>query len=121
MKALYHFIVLVFALFSANTYSQETNHQEETQKVYVLKPVPNHAYQHVYFPKTNFIKKRGGFENYEALVGKKVVVVNKIKEKKEGWIVLLKLEDGGKFFGVYPTIEAHLEKAIEKGELEIAL
>ena len=71
--------------------------------------------------KTNFIKKRGGFENYEALVGKKVVVVNKIKEKKEGWIVLLKLEDGGKFFGVYPTIEAHLEKAIEKGELEITL
>ncbi|VXB79436.1 conserved exported hypothetical protein [Flavobacterium sp. 9AF] len=121
MKAFYKFLILFLAFSFINTYSQEKTTQQDIKKVYVLKSVQNNAYQHIYFPKTNFIKKRGGFENYETLIDKKVIVTKRVKQKKDSWIVLLKLEDGTNFFGVYPTIEADLEKAIEKGELEIAL
>ncbi|NHN25420.1 dihydroorotase [Flavobacterium jejuense] len=117
MKTLHKVILFGFLFFFINSFSQEVDVSTFINKTYIIQSVPNGNYQYISFPKPNFIKKRGGFANYDDLVGKKVTIFKIVKEKKSGTVVSIKLEDGNKFFGVYPSIDANLQKAIEKGEL----
>ncbi len=79
-------------------------------------PVTN-TYKHIKFPKSNIIIKRGGIANYKRIKGS-VVVVSSIKEKKDGTTVAnIKRKDGGRFFGSHTVISAHLNDALQSGEL----
>lgn len=117
MKTIHKIILFGLLFFSINTFSQEVDSSTFIDKTYIIQSVPNDNYQYISFPKPNFIKKRGGFANYDALVGEKITIAKIVKEKKTGTVVSIKLENGNKFFGVYPSIDANLQKAIEKGEL----
>jgi hypothetical protein len=117
MKKLIYLSKLMFLFCFFLSYGQENAQNETIGKIYVINAKSGSSYNHIYFPKPNFIIKRGGFANYDALIGKKIIVTKVLKEKKTGTLVSIKLEDGNKFFGVYPSIDANLQKAIEKGEL----
>jgi hypothetical protein len=74
-------------------------------------------YEHINFPRPNFIIKRGGVANYKGLPGNKVVVTA-VEEKMDGTLVVrIKKVDGGRFFGSHWEVSADLKGALETGEL----
>lgn len=75
-------------------------------------------YQHIHFPRKNFIIKRGGIANMKSVFGKKVEVVAYAYTDKGDTKVTLKRTDGKKFFRNFRTVDAHLEDALSSGELK---
>jgi hypothetical protein len=75
-------------------------------------------YQHIHFPRKNFIIKRGGIANMKSVFGKKVEVVAYSYTDDGGTKVTLKRTDGKKFFRNFRTVDAHLEDALSSGELK---
>ncbi len=75
-------------------------------------------YQHIHFPRKNFIIKRGGIANMKSVFGKKVEVVAYSYTDKGDTQVTLKRTDGKKFFRNFRTVDAHLEDALSSGELK---
>jgi len=75
------------------------------------------GYQHIYFPKNNFIIKKGGIVNFKKLKEDKVKIINKEKIQDNKTIITLKRTDGKKFFNCIPVVKAHLEKAVNNKEI----
>ncbi|SDE49567.1 hypothetical protein SAMN05421636_105276 [Pricia antarctica] len=76
-----------------------------------------HYYKHIQFPRANFIIKRGGFANYQAMENIQVVVAS-LKVRKEGTAkVYLKRADGKRFFGSHLYVAANVKQALASGEL----
>ena len=74
-------------------------------------------YQHITFPKKNFIIKKGGIVDFKR-IPKSKVVVTAILESPEGTTeVSLKLKNGKQFFNSHRIIKADLVKAIHTEEL----
>ncbi|MER3373767.1 MAG: hypothetical protein RIM83_03935 [Allomuricauda sp.] len=74
-------------------------------------------YEHIDFPRANFIIKRGGIANYKRVEGNKVVVTS-VKEKKDGTLkVRIKRIDGNRFFGSHWQVAANFREAVASGEL----
>lgn len=121
MKKLIHLSKLMFLFCFFLSHGQEITQNETVGKVYVINAKSGNAYTHLYFPKPNFILKKGGFADYDALVGKKIKVTKIAKEKDSGTIVTFELENGTKFFGTYKVVNGNIEKAIENGEISPAL
>ena len=74
-------------------------------------------YNHVKFPKLNFLVKRGKLANYKAVEGNKVVVSDIETCKKGNTYVILKKNDGSKFFGYLGAVKANYTKSLKSGEL----
>ncbi|MDG5491267.1 hypothetical protein [Psychroserpens sp. SPM9] len=75
------------------------------------------SFNHINFPKQNILIKRGKVANYNSVYGNKVVV-EAIKTKDDGTTyVILKKQDGSKFFNYLTTVKANYQKAIDAGEL----
>ena len=70
------------------------------------------TYQHILFPKTNFILKKGGNPNYKKIKGLQVTVTNR-EEKNSKTIITIKRKDGKKFFNSLNTVNVDLEEAIK--------
>lgn len=103
------------------SYGQESTQNETVGKIYVINAKSGSSYNHLYFPKPNFIMKKGGFADYDALVGKKIKVTKIAKEKKSGTVFTFELENGDKFFGTHKVINGNIEKALENGEITAVL
>ncbi|MBW1298032.1 hypothetical protein [Aquimarina litoralis] len=74
------------------------------------------SYQHILFPKTNFIIKKGGTTNFKKLKGLQAVITER-EEKKSKTIVTIKRKDGKKFLNSLNSIKVDLKKAIEAKEI----
>ena len=74
-------------------------------------------YQHIHFPRKNFIIKRGGIADMKTVLGKKVEIIDYTYTSDGSMEVTLKRLDGKKFFRKFPTIKADLEVALSTGEL----
>ena len=119
MKHLFFIVLLVLGTITVNAQNTEPILQEEVQVGDVLKIGHPKAsrFQHINFPKPNFIIKKGGIANYKRVEGDKVVVTS-IKERKDGTLqVQIKMADGGRFFGTHSVVSADLKNALESGEL----
>lgn len=97
MKKLIYLSKLMFLFCFFLSYGQENTQNETIGKIYVINAKSGSSYNHLYFPKSNFIMKKGGFPNYESLVGKRIKVIKIAKENKSGTIVTFELENGNKF------------------------
>ena len=75
-------------------------------------------FQHINFPRKNFIIKRGGIANMKSVYGKQVEVVAFSYTDEGDTKVTLKRTDGKKFFRNFRTVDAHLEDALSSGELK---
>ena len=76
-------------------------------------------YNHVKFPKLNFLVKKGKIANYKSVQGSEVVVSD-IKTCNKGTkYVVLEKKDGSKFFGYLKTVKANYDASINSGELSV--
>jgi hypothetical protein len=113
-----YIFTLMFSLFALGLQAQNLNEGEIAigDILEVGKPEST-QYEHIEFPKPNFIIKRGGLANYKRVEGNKVVVTS-IKEKKDGSVrIKIKKTDGSRFFGSHWQVAANIKEALESGEL----
>ncbi|QMU65233.1 MAG: hypothetical protein GKR88_13645 [Flavobacteriaceae bacterium] len=83
----------------------------------INKPKHSQTFKYIYFPRPNFIIKRGGIIDYKRIYGNKVVVTS-IKKKDNVLKVRIKKYDGGKFFNSYDTVLVDIKGALKAGELQ---
>ncbi|MBD0851507.1 hypothetical protein [Maribacter arenosus] len=76
-------------------------------------------YQHIHFPKRNFILKRGGIADFKQLIGEKVEVHQIEYAGTDKTKIVLKRKDGRRFFRFFPNVKADFEKALALGELKL--
>ena len=110
------FMEFLFCVSMLN--SQSIRNSSVEGDVLILGEPSGASYTAIKFPRKNIIIKRGAIANFNALLGKKLVV-EKIETNKDGVeISTLRRKDGLNFFRFFPEIKADLSKAIESGELK---
>ena len=77
------------------------------------------TFNHVFFPKTNFLKKRGIISRYKSVYDA-MVVVSEVQEKNGDTYVTLSKKDGTKFFNYLTEVKANYKNSIDSGELSLA-
>lgn len=108
-------ILIAFLLLCASGHAQEQYNNVKVGDILSINKEYNTPFNHLYFPKANFIIKRGAIANYKVLDGMKV----QIEEVAEDATVRLIPLGGKKFFNKFSYVEANLEKALESGELKL--
>ncbi|CAM4295723.1 hypothetical protein [Gillisia limnaea] len=108
------FILLILLLMSNISFSQDKRENLKPGDILSINKDFNIPFNHLYFPKTNFIIKRGAIANYKSMDGMKV----KIVEISEDATVKLTPLNGRRFFNRFSYVKADLEKALESNELK---
>ncbi len=104
-------------LLSSAIYAQNSESNVSVGDIFVLGKVAQNDYQHILFPKPNFIIKKGGIVNYKNLAGKKVEVTS-IKKKKDGLLIArIQLTSKKYFFNSHKSLKVAIEGAIGQKEL----
>ena len=118
MNKLFLFISLLIGINGFAFNDSETQFNDpKVGDVFVINKPSGQNFDHIKFPKSNIIRKRGGLANYGNIYGKHVVIKN-VKTKNNGTIcVQVKLQNGNKFFGYLNAVKVDFSKAIESGEL----
>jgi len=94
------------------------NHTPKVGDVLIVKAPSSQFYNHIAFPQLNILVKRGKIASYTPVIGNEVVV-EEVFTKKNKTYVVLKKNDGTKFFGLYSDVKANYQKAMDSGELEL--
>ncbi|MGB7392769.1 MAG: hypothetical protein WA913_00100 [Pricia sp.] len=111
-------IFTVFLFSIGMLFGQENTDMIQKGTVLTLGEVSASGYEHVDFPRKNFIIKRGAIANFNALHGEKVVVED-VLSKNGATEVVLERQNGRKFFRFWPTVTADLDQALKEGELKL--
>ncbi len=112
-------LIIAFLVF-LTTNAQESNVKQTNATVgdeLVIGAPSSQEFEHIHFPKTNFIIKKGGIANYKALTGKTVIITN-VDTSNGKNMVTVKRKDGLKFFNRIATVKINLDKAISSGEIK---
>ncbi|MGB5821856.1 MAG: hypothetical protein WBG90_20400 [Saonia sp.] len=111
-------LVILFLFLVPNINAQDNSDLVTVGDILVINQPSGTDFKHIFFPKKNFVIKRGGIADMKSIYGKKVVVSN-VKTKDNGSIeVILKPKDGRKFFKALPSVKADLKNALIQGELK---
>ncbi len=117
MKRLFLVVLFVFIYIASSAQESEQNPLIEVGDILKIGPPDATKYKYIYFPRPNFIIKKGGIINYKKMVGSKVMVTS-LKEKKDGTFrIEIKKANGRKFFNSHVKVSADLKNALESGEL----
>ncbi len=73
-------------------------------------------YNHISFPRLNFLVKKGKPANYKSVYGNKVVVRQVIYKGSKTY-VLIEKKNREKFFGYITQVKANYNESIKSGEL----
>ncbi len=76
-------------------------------------------YEHIKFPKANFIMKRGRIVDYKTILGKEVVVTKVKTTKNSITKIIVKQKDSKRFFNSLPSVTIDLEKALVANEINV--
>ena len=109
--------LLFIALLSFLNINGQENPSVNVGDILIMGKPSAQSYQHIHFPKTNFIIKKGGNPNYKALVGDRVIITAVDKKQDGNTHVTFKPENGSKFFNSVAVVNASFEKAIEQKEI----
>ncbi|MBK3519416.1 hypothetical protein [Carboxylicivirga marina] len=110
-------LTLLVGLFTGISFAQGAGADVKEGDVFTIAKVENNQYQHIHFPKNNFIIKKGGVADYNTIVGEQVEVTS-VKEKKNGKVVAtIKLSSDHKFFMSHKYVTVDLNEAISSNEL----
>lgn len=116
-KYLITIVIILMAIFSIN--AQETNADvKKGDLLEIIKPSKN-EYQHINFPKKNFIIKRGGITSNQLVNGEEVIVTKVTKKKDGSTTIRIKKTDGGRFYKAIPSVTVNFEEAVKSGEIKI--
>lgn len=111
---------LTFTLFLLMTFL--TLSAQESPKIgdkLIIKEPSGPSYNHIAFPKLNFIVKRGKIANYKSVYDNEVVVREILAKDNGNTYVILEKKDGDKFFGFLTKVKANYNLAIDTGELSL--
>jgi len=112
------YILIVLALFSLlGAQAQQDSKAPELGEILLLGTYDGMEYDHVHFPKLNFVLKRGGIGNWTSLPGTRVVVREKYQNSDGETFVVLERTDGLRFLKVIPSVTCSFQQALESGEL----
>lgn len=117
MKKLTFLLFLAFGFSFANTTNPITQDNVQVGDELVINVQKADKFNHVDFPRLNFIAKRGGIANYSSVNGQVVVVKNVSTDNKGNTQVTLERKNGKKFFGYLNSVDADLTKALNSGEI----
>jgi len=108
----------VLALFfSVSLYAQDSKTNFNEGDVFQIGTVDDDNYEHINFPRANFIIKKGGIPNYKNIKGQKVVITS-IKENSNGeQVATIKLVDSRNFFNSHTYVTVAIDEAIKTKEL----
>tara|TARA_R110000744_G_scaffold3795_1_gene14037 strand:+ start:912 stop:1274 length:363 start_codon:yes stop_codon:yes gene_type:complete len=107
-------VLLAFLMFSYSSFSQnEISNLKPGDILYISKD-SNTPFQHLHFPKPNFIIKRGSIANYKGLNGMHVQIESITEESIARLIPL----NGKKFFNLFSYVNANLKSALNDKELK---
>lgn len=114
-------LIINFLLFFSFQLSGQSSEQISGEKfaigdTYFIGQPSGQDYNHIKFPRRNFIMKRGGLPNYKNLIGKEILVTG-TRVRNDRQEVTIKRMDGLNFFGSYPEVKVDIENAIQSGEL----
>lgn len=109
----------ILILFALPLQAQNEPQVEVGDILTISQPQEGNNFKYLNLPRANFIIKKGGIANYKSLINSRVEVVDIKTDADGGQKVILKREDGRKFFRSFPTISANLEDSMEAGELKM--
>lgn len=108
----------ILAFFvTAFMYSQDSTSDFSVGDTFLIGDATYNNYEHIDFPKANFIVKKGGLANYQNIKGKKVVVTSIKKENDGKRIATIKLVEAGKFFNSHKYVTVDVDNAVKNKEL----
>lgn len=119
MRSFSFFAIVLFCTFSVFGQSASVSSNVDVGDILVIGVSEDDSYDHINFPKENFILKRGGIASFKKLSGTSVEVVSLSKNKSGTTVVKIRRKDNGRFFGSHLTVTAQLEPAISSGELVV--
>ena len=107
------FTLLCFGFFL----TASANNEPKVGDLLTVKAKTAQGFNHIDFPKANILKKRGVVTSYKS-VDNQTVIIDKVSTKNNGTTtVILKKEDGSKFFGYLTKVKANYKDALDSGEL----
>ena len=117
MKMKKGLLIIVFAIFafSPNAFAQTQDVQ--IGDIFKIENPSGQDYQHIHFPRKNFIIKRGGIADMDLVKNVEVEVVSVTYTSDSKTLITLKRTDGRRFFKALFSVKAELESALESGEL----
>lgn len=117
-KAMKKTLLLAVFILLTSTYglSAQSVPLQEGQIMRIILPEDG-TFNHLKFPRKNFIIKRGGIADMKS-VDANLVVITDIRDTSSGTQIVLKRQDGRKFFRAFPSVTATWPAALETGELE---
>lgn len=112
---LFFALSLLFGFCYANTTQPKYQKAPKKGDVLVVNHQSGQKYNHIDFPRLNFIVKRGGLANYKSVHGIHVIV-KEVVETDGNTHVILERKDGKKFFGFLKDVKANYTKSINSKE-----
>lgn len=110
-------LTLLLSFFTGLIYAQNTDTNIKIGDVFYIAEVDNNNYEHIDFPRSNFIIKKGGIPNYSSVKGENVEITS-INEKKNGSLIAtIKLTSRKSFFNSHKYLKVDIENAIKNKEL----
>ncbi|QCX02223.1 hypothetical protein FGM00_19650 [Aggregatimonas sangjinii] len=110
------FVTLLLSFFMLQGQSNDYNFTQGDELI--LGAPKGSRYKAINFPRKNIIIKRGALANFNALIGKQLII-SRLETDDEGkTIVTLKRKDGLNFFRFFPKVTADLDKALAFKELK---
>lgn len=120
MKKLCLLLLFAFGISFANNNTFPNQNEPKVGDVLVINPTSNSKYNHISFPKLNFIAKRGKVANYKSVHGNHVVVKEVLTKSNGNTYVVLEKKDNSKFFGYLKEVKANYQKSLDAGEISVA-
>ncbi|MGE5944481.1 MAG: hypothetical protein ACM31G_09100 [Flavobacteriales bacterium] len=119
MKKICFLLFFAISISFANNSTIPNQNEPKVGDVLVINPTSNIKYNHISFPKLNFIAKRGKVANYKSVHGNHVVVKEVITKSNGNTYVVLEKKDNSKFFGYLKNVKANYDKSLNAGEISI--
>jgi hypothetical protein len=109
----------MFSLSFANNNATLNNNDPQVGDVLIINKPNANGYKYIFFPKLNFITKKGGLANYNIIEGNHVVI-KKVETNINGdAYVYLERKNGKKFFGCLKEVKANFTKSLNSGEMSL--
>lgn len=112
-------IFSVILIFAYKAQAQNLNPEVEVGDVLTITGSADNNLKSFNLPKANFIIKKGGIADYKRLRGHRVEITAITTEEDGSHKLVLRREDGRKFFRSFPVITAKLEPALANRELSL--
>ena len=110
----YTIVMLTFLMFSYSSFSQNEVRDMKPGDILFISKNSNTPFKHFYFPKPNFIIKRGSITNYKGLNGMHLQI-EAITDESIARLIPL---NGKKFFNIFSYVNADLKNALNNKELK---